>query len=55
MQLWSRGQSWDDSVLGVVDADSYAGDVRDSMAEQTPSGSIDEEEAPKLHQKVSLA
>ena len=33
LQLWSHGQKWDASVLGVIDADSYTDEVRESLAE----------------------
>ena len=54
LQLWSHGQSWDETV-GVVDADSYASDVRDSLAEQTPTGEIEEDEVKPQKHKQQIA
>ena len=55
LQLWSHGQQWDDSVLGVVDAASYVNDVRDSLGEQTPNAVEEEEDVVKTQKPQKMA
>ena len=42
LQLQSRGQQWDNSVLRVVDAASYAQDVADALDDQVVNKETEE-------------